>query len=79
LDYYLNADTTTGIYYLEVAAGLGDTLYSVIWSDNSATGTDATHTSAVGHDYTDAASSGDWFSGYMIKNLPLDTLTVTAE
>jgi len=43
---------------------------NVIWSDNS----------AQVHDYSDSATtSGDWFNGYLINNLPLDTIGFSAQ
>ena len=76
--HYLYADAN-GIYQLSTAgAASGAADKNVIWSDVSATGSDATNTSVVGHSY-DAAGSSDWFSGGLIKNLTLDSIGITAQ
>ena len=84
--YYLVGKTTatseTQVQYLTTSAnitsaGSGST-YNVIWSDNSASGTNSA-TSAIGHVYDAGASSADWFNGYYIKNLPLSSTGIAAQ
>jgi hypothetical protein len=77
---YLKASTsaTTDVQQLQTSGGSAAS-FNVIWSDNSATGTDA-HSSVVGHSYASTGtvnSSSDWFSGFDVLNLPLDSIGVT--
>jgi hypothetical protein len=73
--FYLDADSTTDIQALYTSAAGEDfavtsgVIPNVIWSDNS----------AQSHDYTYNGSSSDWFNGNEILNLPLDSLSVSAQ
>jgi len=67
---YLNLDgntTINGLYTSAAASTTSATAYNVIWSDNSAIG----HSSTTG-----TASSGDWANGYLILDLPLDSMSL---
>lgn len=66
---YTYGTSNTGVQTLATStAGANSTAANVIWSDLS----------AVGHSYTYNASSTDWFNGYLIENLPLDSIGIVA-
>ena len=70
--YYLDATANSGVIntLFTSAAGAGTgTAADVIWSDNSGQAHDATYT----------GSSADWFNGYLINNLPLDSIGIVAQ
>ena len=71
--YYLGsaANSSTAIQGLNTTAGAGaGTAANIIWSDNS----------GKSHDYVSTSSgSADWFGGYLIQNLPLDSIGVSAQ
>ncbi|MCX6722528.1 MAG: hypothetical protein NT094_00475 [Candidatus Staskawiczbacteria bacterium] len=76
---YLYGASDTAVQQLQTKTGTPVSTYNVIWSDNSASGTDA-YSSVIGHDYTattGVASSSDWFSAFDILNLPLDPIGVS--
>jgi len=70
--YFLDADSTTDIQALYSSAAGDDyaatsgVIPNIIWSDKS----------AQLHDYTYSASSSDWFNGYLIENLPLNSIGI---
>lgn len=74
--YFLDASSaSTDIQKLDAAVGQngsGGTDYDVIWSDNSA----KSHSYTVG---SSTAGSGDWFNGYLVPGLPLDSIGVVAQ
>ncbi len=67
---YLAGASIDAILALATQSGqTSGTVANVIWSDNSAN----IHNDTVG------ASSSDWFNGYLVNNLPLDVIGVTAQ
>ena len=66
---YGATDDTSVMKLATSAAGAGASTANIIWSDNS----------AQSHDYTHDASSSDWFNGYLVLNLPLDTIGQSAK
>ena len=70
--FYLSSASDTGIQTLHSSAnaGGGSTASNVIWSDNSA----QVHNNTIG-----TSTSADWFNGYLINNLPLDSAGIIAQ
>jgi hypothetical protein len=64
-------NANTAVQALAATAGqTSGSAANVVWSDYSGTS----------HDYTDSsAGSADWFNGYLIQNLPLDTIGISAQ
>jgi hypothetical protein len=70
---YLNASAApaTDIVQLATSAGGSGVGANFIWSDNSA----LSHASTVSANGATATSSGDWANGYLVKDLPLSSVT----
>jgi hypothetical protein len=79
-----NETSASGAKYLASAGNAATAVQSLATTVNQTTGTDAnviwSDNSAQAHDYSDSAStSNDWFNGYLIQNLPLESIGVSAQ
>lgn len=65
--YEAGGSSETAVQQLaEAAAGTNNSNYNFIWSDNS----------GLSHSYTIGSSTADWANGYLVLNLPLDSLSL---
>lgn len=70
----LDGIAATGPVELVLADGTGDTgVQDLVWSDLSA----IPHSAVIGADDATPDSSSDWTNGYLVKNLPLSTWSLT--
>jgi hypothetical protein len=64
---YLENRDGTEVWKLAAGnTGAAGVAANLIWSDRC----------LVGHSYTSGSSTADWYNGYLIKNLPLDSATL---